>query len=199
MVQRLSDGRLLILASGSVFRKALLQRLGLPFIVQVSDIDETPRDHESGADLVRRLAIAKARAVAAQHRDAVVIGSDQVAMFNGQSVSKPAGHAQAVAQLRQASGQTVRFYTGLCVYDMRSQHQQADVVPFDVVFRSLSDRQIEAYLRREQPYDCAGSFKSEGLGIVLFERLQGDDPNSLIGLPLIRLYQMLEAAQVQIL
>ena len=182
----------LILASSSPYRRELLQRLGIPFEVIAPDVDETPALGETPQALVERLAIAKARAVADQRPNALVVGSDQVAVYDGTIVGKPLTHKRAVEQLRLASGKTVTLYTGLALINGDSGHTQSEVVPFRVVFRSLSDAQIENYLRREQPYNCTGSVKSEGLGIALLERFEGDDPNALIGLPLIRLLRMLE-------
>lgn len=182
----------LVLASTSPFRRELLDKLAVPYDVSAPDIDESPQPGETPSELVQRLACAKARKVAAEHPRALIIGSDQVAVLDGQSVGKPGDHPQAVKQLQQASGKTVTFLTGLCLYNSETGRHQAEVVPFKVVFRELSRDQIEQYLLAEQPYNCAGSFKSEGLGIALFERLEGDDPNTLIGLPLIRLIRMLE-------
>ncbi len=193
------DHRPLILASTSPFRRDLLARLGLPFTVQAPDVDETPQDGEDASALVARLATRKARAVARQHPEALIVGSDQAAVLDGEIIGKPGAHERAAAQLRRASGRTLTFYTGLCLLDSRSDRQQVAVEPFRVVFRTLTESRIESYLCREQPYHCAGSFKSEGLGIALFERLEGDDPTSLIGLPLIRLTRMLEAAGVEVL
>jgi len=187
------------LASTSPFRRALLEKLGLPFDVQAPEIDEQPRPGEHAEALVARLAREKAGAVAAQRAGGVVIGSDQVAVLDGKILGKPGGHEQAVAQLTRSSGRSVTFFTGLCVWDADSGAEQTEVVPFRVVFRELSPAQIETYLRREQPYNCAGSFKSEGLGVALFERLEGEDPNTLIGLPLIRLTRMLEARGIAVL
>ncbi|MCK9532057.1 MAG: Maf family nucleotide pyrophosphatase [Gammaproteobacteria bacterium] len=189
----------LVLASTSPYRRELLARLGLPFQVAAPEVDEGALPGESPDALVRRLAEAKARAVAAKHPGALVIGSDQVAVLEGQVLGKPGDHARATAQLRAASGKAVQFLTGLCLFDGRNGTVQVDLVPFGVVFRVLSDAQIEGYLAREQPYNCAGSFKSEGLGIALFERLEGDDPNALIGLPLIRLVDMLAKTGVPVL
>ena len=182
----------LILASSSPYRRELLQRLGIPFEVIAPDVDETPAPGETPQALVERLAIAKARAVAGQRPDALVVGSDQVAVYDGTIVGKPLTHERAVEQLRRASGKTVTLYTGLALINGASGRTQNEVVPFQVTFRRLSDAQIENYLRKEQPYHCAGSVKSEGLGIALLERFEGDDPNTLIGLPLIRLVRMLE-------
>jgi septum formation protein len=182
----------LILASSSPFRRELLSRLMIPFDVVVPDVDETPRPGERPEALVERLAIAKAQAVAARHPGALVIGSDQVAVHDGRIVGKPHTHERAVAQLQAASGRTVMLHTGLALVNSASGRVQSEVVPFRVVFRRLSDAQIESYLRKEQPYHCAGSVKSEGLGVALLERFEGEDPATLIGLPLIRLIRMLE-------
>lgn len=183
----------LVLASTSVYRRDILQKLQIPFITAAPAIDETRLPHESAEDMVRRLALAKAQAVATMQPQALIIGSDQCAVLGETILGKPGDHATAIEQLSACSGQTVRFQTGLCLYDAAQQDYQLTVVPFDVVFRSLTAAEIEAYLMLEQPYNCAGSFKSEGLGISLFERLQGDDPNTLIGLPLIGLANMLRA------
>jgi septum formation protein len=193
------DHRSLILASTSPFRRDLLARLGLPFTVQAPDADETPQPGEDAAALVARLAAGKAQAAARHHPAALIIGSDQAAVLDDEIIGKPGDHERALAQLRRASGRTITFYTGLCLLDSASGQRQVTVEPFQVVFRTLTESQIEDYLRREQPYHCAGSFKSEGLGIALFERLEGDDPTSLIGLPLIRLIRMLEAAGMTVL
>lgn len=197
MTATLPDGRRLILASTSPFRRALLERLGLPFEVGAPDTDETPRPAEQAVALVARLAEAKARSVAARAPRSLVIGSDQVAVLDGEILGKPGDHDRAVAQLTRASGRSVAFHTGLCLLDSASGRVQAAVEPFTVVFRKLHPARIEGYLRRERPYNCAGSFKSEGLGIVLFRCLRGDDPNSLVGLPLIRLVEMLENEGVE--
>ena len=182
----------LILASSSPFRRELLSRLMIPFEVVVPDVDETPRQHESPQALVERLAILKAQTVASKHRSALVIGSDQVAVHNGEIVGKPLTHERAVEQLKSASGKTVLLYTGLALINSSSGRVQSEVVPYGVTFRALTDKQIETYLRKEQPYHCAGSVKSEGLGAALLERFDGEDPATLIGLPLIRLIRMLE-------
>jgi septum formation protein len=182
----------LILASSSPFRRELLSRLMIPFEVVVPDVDETPRQHESPQALVERLAILKAQTVASKHADALVIGSDQVAVHNGEIVGKPLTHERAVDQLKSASGKTVLLYTGLALVNSTSGRVQSEVVPFGVTFRALTELQIETYLRKEQPYHCAGSVKSEGLGVALLERFEGEDPATLIGLPLIRLIRMLE-------
>lgn len=189
----------LILASTSPYRRMLLERLQIPFTTVSPEVDETPLADESPQALVQRLAVAKAQAVATNTPNALVIGSDQVAVHDGEIVGKPRDHDHAVAQLRQASGNAVTLYTGLALVNSRSGNVQSEVVPFGVVFRTLSDEQIENYLHKEQPYDCAGSVKSEGLGIALLERFEGEDPNTLIGLPLIRLVRMLENEGVQLL
>lgn len=199
MIPTLPDGRRLILASTSPFRRDLLARLGLPFDVQAPDVEETRLDGEEAPVLVARLAELKARAVARREPAGLIIGSDQAAVLDGAIIGKPGDHRQATAQLRQASGRTVTFYTGLCLLDSASGQRQLAVESFRVVFRALTPAGIESYLRRERPYHCAGSFKSEGLGIALFDRLEGDDPTSLIGLPLIRLTRMLETAGVAVL
>lgn len=182
----------LILASSSPYRRALLARLKIPFEAISPDVDETPRAGESPPALAERLSIEKARKIASEHPDALVIGSDQLAVYNGGIVGKPHNHERAVAQLREASGRTVTLYTGLALVNATTGAMQSEVIPYRVTFRQLTDRQIESYLLKEQPYSCAGSVKSEGLGIALLERFDGDDPNTLIGLPLIRLIRMLE-------
>jgi MAF protein len=171
----------------------LLERLGLPFSTASPRVDETPRPNEAPQVLVLRLAEAKARAIAPEHPNALIIGSDQIACIDGEILGKPGDRARAIDQLERASGRTLVFQTGLCLLNTVSSQAQTLVEPFRVHFRVLSRRQIEGYLDRERPFDCAGSFKSEGLGIALFERLEGDDPNTLIGLPLIRLIAMLES------
>lgn len=182
----------LILASGSRYRYELLMRLKIPFEVLVSSVDETRRPGETAPDLTRRLAVAKARAVAAQAPGAVVIGSDQVAEYDGEIVGKPLGFEEACRQLRRISGKTALLHTGVALLNTATEQLHTDVALFRVTFRTLSDEQIIRYLRKEEPYDCAGSVKSEGLGIALFDNFDGDDPTTLIGLPLIRLTRMLE-------
>ncbi len=199
MPKTLPAGRRLILASTSPFRRELLARLGLPFSTQAPDADESPQPGEDAPTLTARLAELKARAVARHEPTALIIGSDQAAVLDGAIIGKPADHEGATRQLQRASGQTVVFHTGLCLLDGASGQCQTTVEPFRVVFRPLTAAMIDRYLRREQPYQCAGGFKSEGLGIALFERLEGDDPTSLIGLPLIRLTRMLETAGVTVL
>jgi len=191
--------RTVVLGSTSRYRRELLSRLNLPFEVAAPNVDETPLSGEAPRALALRLALAKARAVAAKHPEAIVIGSDQVADLNGQPLGKPGTHERAVAQLRQMRGQTVVFQTALAVVCQASGFEQVDLAEVRVQFRSLSDQEIENYLRAEQPYDCAGSAKSEGLGIALLEAIDNDDPTALIGLPLIRTTRMLRAAGVQLL
>jgi len=189
----------LVLASSSPFRKSLLDKLNIPYETHSPDIDESARPDESPTELVARLAEEKAHAVTEQWPDALIIGSDQVAVIDDRVLGKPHSHEKAIEQLQLASGRKVTFYTGLSLYNAQTGRAQTDVVPFEVHFRHLSDTMIENYLRAEEPYQCAGSFKSEGLGIALFERLRGDDPNTLIGLPLIRLISMLEAEDMPVL
>lgn len=189
----------LILASTSPARKQLLDGLGLPYSVSGPHIDETRLPGEPVTAMVTRLAEAKARAVMKQHPAALIIGADQVAALGDDILGKPGGHAQAVQQLQRVSGRHVTFYTGLCLLNSASGVAQIDIVPCTVVFRSLSTAQIENYLEREQPYQCACSFRSEGRGAVLTERLIGDDPSALIGLPLIRLTRMLEDEGVRLI
>ena len=194
-----SPARRLVLGSTSRYRRELMQRLCIPFDVAAPDVDETPQDHESPHDLACRLALAKARAVAALHPDAVVIGSDQVADLDGEPLGKPGTHERAVAQLRRMRGRTVVFQTAVAVVCQNTGFAQTDLAAVRVVFRNLSDAEIETYLRTEQPYDCAGSAKSEGLGIALLESIDNDDPTALVGLPLIRTCRMLRAAGPTIL
>jgi MAF protein len=190
--------RTLVLASTSPYRKELLERLCLPFKTARPDVDERALPGETARQLVERLAEAKARAVAMQFEAAAIIGSDQVAVLDDQIIGKPGTHANAVRQLRQAAGRQVNFLTSLCVLDNRDDSVQVDVVPFRVTFRSLSDAEIQRYLEKEQPYNCAGAFRSEGLGVTLFEKMTGDDPTALVGLPLIRLCGMLRNIGVQV-
>lgn len=182
----------LVLASSSPFRQEILKKLGVTFETASPDIDESRLENETPKQLVTRLAEHKARAVSGLFPQHLIIGSDQVAVIDNEILGKPHTHERAVEQLRNASGKTVRFYTGLCLYNSENNISQSEAVPFDVVFRKLGQSQIENYLLAEKPYNCAGSFKSEALGIALFEKLLGDDPNTLIGLPLIRLVAMLE-------
>lgn len=186
----------LLLASTSPFRQALLGKLGLPFITAAPDVDETPRAGEAADALVTRLAVAKAQALAADYPDSWIIGSDQVCVLDGAITGKPHTPERAFEQLRQASGNAITFYTGLALYQPRSRTLMQCCEPFVVHFRSLSDAEIRAYIEKEQPLQCAGSFKSEGLGICLFERLEGRDPNTLVGLPLIALSGMLRTVGI---
>lgn len=186
--------RALVLGSSSRYRRELLERLCLPFTCASPDVDEAPAPGEAPHDLALRLALAKARAVAALHPEAVVIGSDQVADLAGEPLGKPGNHQRATAQLRRMSGQTVVFQTALAVVCAATAFEAADIAPVRVRFRTLTDDEIERYLLAEQPYDCAGSAKSEGLGIALLDAIDSDDPTALIGLPLIRTCRMLRAA-----
>ena len=187
----------LVLASTSPFRKQLLARLGIGFQTVAPDVDETALPGETPVDLVTRLAVAKARAVG-NTRQGLIIGSDQVATTGSDILGKPGNHERAAAQLAYLSGRRVTFHTGLCLLNSANGDLQTDEVPYHVVFRTLAADQIERYLRAEQPYNCAGSFKSEGLGITLFERMEGEDPTALIGLPLIRLTRMLALAGIDL-
>ncbi|MGB0722824.1 MAG: Maf family protein [Gammaproteobacteria bacterium] len=189
----------LVLASTSPFRRSILEKLGYPFETFAPAVDESRRADEDADALVARLAEAKARAATAQFDNALVIGSDQVAVIDGRILGKPHDHERALGQLRAASGKRVTFKTGLCVFNTATDQAETIVAPFDVQFRVLSDAEIDAYLRREEPYNAAGSFKSEALGITLFEGLYGDDPNTLIGLPLIQLNRMLREQGLNVL
>ena len=191
--------RNVILASTSRYRRELLERLRLPFDVQPPEVDETPLPGESPRALAERLALEKANAIARRFPDAVVIGSDQVADLAGEPLGKPGDHARATAQLRRMRGQTLIFQTAVAVVCEATGFVQRDLAPVRVVFRDLSDAAIEAYLNAEQPYDCAGSAKSEGLGIALLDAIDSDDPTALVGLPLIRTAKMLRAAGVDLL
>ena len=190
--------RPLVLGSTSAYRRELLARLGLPFDCVAPEVDETPLPDETPLALARRLALAKAREVASRHPQSVVIGSDQVAELAGQPLGKPGTHERAVAQLQRMRGQVVQFHTAVAVVCLDKGFEQRDVAPVRVQFRDLSDAEIERYLRAEQPYDCAGSAKSEGLGISLLEAIDSDDPTTLIGLPLIRTCRMLRAAGLEL-
>ncbi len=189
----------IVLASTSKYRRALLERLGLSIVTAPPQVDEAPRPGEPARVLVERLAEAKARAVAADYPQALIIGSDQVAVIDDRILGKPGGRDAAIEQLGRASGKAVVFYTGLCLLNAATGRVRTLCEPFRVYFRHLTPAQIAGYVDREQPFDCAGSFKSEGLGIALFERLGGDDPSALVGLPLIRLVGLLEAEGVDIL
>ena len=189
----------LILGSTSRYRRELLTRLRLPFECVAPEVDETPLPGEAPAELALRLALAKAHAVAKRHPNAVVIGSDQVADLGGEPLGKPGNHERAVAQLQRMRGHTVVFQTAVAVVRQDTGFAQSSLAQIQVKFRDLSDADIEAYLHTEQPYDCAGSAKSEGLGIVLLEAIHSVDPTALIGLPLIRTCQLLEAAGLRLL
>ena len=191
--------RTLVLGSTSRYRGELLQRLRIPFEVHAPEVDETPQSDEAPATLAVRLALEKARAVARNWPSAVVIGADQVADLNGQPLGKPGDHARATEQLRQMRGKTVVFQTAVAVVCVDTGFEQGSLAAVRVKFRDLSDAEIENYLMAEQPYDCAGSAKSEGLGIALLESIDSDDPTALIGLPLIRTCALLRAAGITLL
>jgi septum formation protein len=195
----LNTSRPVVLGSSSRYRRELMERLRIPFSVAVPDVDETPHAGETPRNLALRLALAKAHAVAQLHPEAVVIGSDQVADLAGQPLGKPGEHARAVQQLRQMRGKTVIFQTALAVVCLSTGFEQVDLAEVRVVFRDLSDEEIEAYLQAEKPYDCAGSAKSEGLGIALLESIDNDDPTALVGLPLIRTSRLLRQAGIKLL
>ncbi len=184
--------QLLVLASTSIYRSELLARLTIPFQITAPDIDETPLSGESAQHTAIRLSQQKARVVAPRYPDALIIGSDQVALLGSQILGKPLTHENATRQLRAMSGQSVTFYTALSLLNARTDEMQTELAENHVEFRELSDSEIECYLQKEQPYHCAGSAKSEGLGIALIKRMEGDDPNALIGLPLILLVSMLK-------
>ncbi len=194
-----ATNRPLVLGSTSRYRHELLQRLRIPFEVAAPDVDETPQPGELPQALAERLALAKARAVAAAFPSAVVIGSDQVADLNGLPLGKPGTHDKAVAQLRQMRGHTVVFQTAVAVVCLETGFEAQSLAAVKVKFRDLTDDEIEHYLRTEQPYDCAGSAKSEGLGIALLEFIESDDPTALVGLPLIRTCRLIQAAGVKLL
>ena len=193
------SNRTLILGSTSRYRKELLSRLGVPFDIAAPEVDETPLNNESPKDLALRLALAKARAVANKFPEAVVIGSDQVADLDGLPLGKPGNHANAVKQLQRMRGKTVIFQTALSVICLATGFEQTDLAAVKVQFRDLTDEEIESYLKAEKPYDCAGSAKSEGLGIALLSAIDNDDPTALVGLPLIRTCHMLRAAGMKLL
>lgn len=188
----------IVLASSSPFRRELLGRIGLEFGACSPDIDESARPGETPRQLVERLSVEKARAGAKDFPRALIIGSDQVADHDGEIVGKPRDHADAVRQLRAASGKVITLYTGVALYNSATGAMQVGVEPFEVEFRELDDAVIEAYLRRERPYNCCGSLRAEQLGVALLKRLSGDDPNALIGLPMIRLVEMLEREGVRL-
>ncbi len=188
----------IVLASSSSYRRELLTRLQLPFTCHSPDIDETPQANESAQALVQRLALSKARALAQHYPQHIIIGSDQVAVLDGKIIGKPLHAEGATQQLSAASGRSLVFLTGLAVIDTRTQIEQVDLVPFTVHFRTLNAAQIQRYIAAEQPFDCAGSFKSEGLGVSLFQATEGSDATSLVGLPLIRLCDMLNACGIAV-
>lgn len=188
----------LVLASSSIYRKKQLQQLQLNFSVIAPFIDETPLANEIPKQTALRLSIEKARSVGLQHSNTLVIGCDQVASFEGKPLGKPLSHENAVKQLRIMQGKEIIFHSGICLFNAVTGNIQSSVVDIQVKFRSLTDQQIENYLVREQPYDCAGSAKSEGLGVALLDYIRGDDPNALIGLPLIQLVTMLEKEGIKI-
>ncbi len=189
----------LILASSSEFRRALLQKLELSFKSISPNVDETPLDAEKPQDTALRLAQDKARKIGSEYPHALVIGCDQVATLDGEQLGKPLNHTNATKQLQKMRGREVIFHSALCLFNAATNHMQAEVVPYTVQFRALTDAQIERYLAKEQPYQCAGSAKSEGLGIALIERMVGDDPNALIGLPLIKLINMLKNEKIEVI
>lgn len=191
--------RPLILASSSVYRRTLLERLRIPFTICSPEVDETAQTGEQPRDTALRLALAKACAVAALHKQALIIGSDQVADLDGCPLGKPGNHDSAVLQLRAMRGRSVIFHTALCLLDAATGWHQVENVPSVVHFRDLSDAQIDNYLRLERPYDCAGSAKIESLGVALIHKIESDDPTALIGLPLMALVSMLEHAQMEVI
>jgi septum formation protein len=194
-----ASGRPVVLGSTSVYRRELMSRLRIAFEVAAPEVDETPQAAETPAALARRLALAKARAVAVRYPQAAVIGSDQVVDLDGEPLGKPGNHERAVQQLQRMRGRTVTFQTAVAVVCQASGFERLDLAEVRVRFRDLSDAEIEAYLRAETPYDCAGSARSEGLGIALLEAIDSDDPTALVGLPLIRTCRMLRAAGVRLL
>ena len=189
----------IVLASTSPFRKTLLERLHISFVCDSPDIDESPLDDEIVEKMVVRLAIAKAQAISKNHENALIIGSDQSAILNNEILTKPGNFDNAFQQLTRASGQKITFQTGLCLLNTDTGNIQSACIPYTVVFKELTSTMIENYLHKEEPYNCAGSFKSEGLGIALFERFEGEDPNALIGLPLIELVNFLNNEEFSIL
>ncbi len=193
------ESRPLVLGSTSPYRRDLLSRLRLPFTVEAPEVDETALPDERPYDLALRLALAKAHAVAAKFPQAVVIGSDQVADLRGEPLGKPGNHDKAVAQLRRMRGESVVFQTAVAVVCAETGFEEVDLAPVTVKFRRITDAEIEAYLRAEQPYDCAGSARSEGLGIALLDAIESDDPTALVGLPLIRTCRMIRAAGIKVL
>lgn len=198
MSESIIPQRPLILGSTSRYRRELVERLHLPFTCVAPEVDETPLPGEAPGALALRLALAKAHAVAKLHPEAIVIGSDQVSDLNGEPMGKPLVHERAVQMLQSMRGQTVMFHTAVAVVCLVTGFEQSDVAVIKTVFRDLSDGEIERYLRAEQPYDCAGSAKSEGLGISLLDAIHSDDPTALIGLPMIRTCRMVRAAGIQL-
>ena len=192
------NSQLLVLASTSIYRSELLKRLQLPFETAAPDVDETPLPHEPARATSVRLAQQKARAVAANYPDALIIGSDQVALLEDRQLGKPLTHDNAVMQLRAMRGKTTCFYTAVTLLNSKTGNMQTEVAENYVILRNLSDAEIEGYLLKEQPYHCAGSAKSEGLGVALMSKMAGDDPNALIGLPLILLIEMLRRENVRL-
>ena len=191
--------QMLILASSSVFRRELLHKLQIPFSVVSPKINETQLANEKPYETALRLAQEKAKKVGLEHPHALVIGCDQVATLDGEQLGKPGNHKSAVKQLQKMRGREVTFYSAICLYNAETGNMQCENVPYLVKFRQLTDAQIETYLMKEQPYQCAGSAKSEGLGIVLIERMIGEDPNALVGLPLIKLINMLKNEHIDVL
>lgn len=189
----------IILASSSIYRRELLTRLQLPFSCISPEVDESPLDYELPQETALRLAQVKAKKVSLSNPNALIIGCDQVATLDNTQLGKPLTHANAIKQLRLIRGREVIFHSALCLYNTVTQNMQALVVPYVVTFRDLSDTQIESYLIKEQPYECAGSAKSEGLGIAIIEKMIGEDPNALIGLPLIKLVSMLQNEGVNVI
>ncbi len=189
----------LILASSSIYRRELLTRLQIPFICIAPDVDETPLDGELPQETALRLAQEKAKKIAQENQTALIIGCDQVATLDNVQLGKPLTHENATKQLKLMRGREVTFHSALCLYNAATNNMQAEVVPYVVQFKQLNDVQIESYLQKEQPYHCAGSAKSEGLGIAIIEKMVGEDPNALIGLPLIRLIHMLENQGVNVI
>jgi len=189
----------LILASSSIYRRELLQKLQIPFSAISPKIDETPLAGEKPHETALRLAQEKAKKIGEEHPHALVIGCDQVATLDGEQLGKPGNHKNATEQLKKMRGHEVKFYSALCLFNAATGNMQAENVPYLVRFRQLTDEQIENYLNKEQPYHCAGSAKSEGLGVALIERMIGEDPNALIGLPLIKLVTMLHNEGVNVI
>lgn len=189
----------LVLASTSPYRRELLARLGVPFAVAAPDVDETPLSGESPDETAQRLSVLKAKAVAGKYPDALIIGSDQVALLEGVQLGKPGTHERAVEQLQAMRGKALEFHTALCVYNAKTGSLQTANVPVRLVMRNYSDAQIENYLRRDTPYNCCGSAKSESLGIALIARFETEDPNALVGLPLIKLTEMLAREGLDVL